>query len=233
MDDRRKGTKGSKPATGASTKASDEKLIMAEIGRIINSSLLLDEVFEQVGDRIQKLISFDRFRINLLDNESHNLRNVFGSGIEIPEYHVGRSFPVAGSTSATVLESGRVSLAQGLNEVELSQEYPGMMPGFKAGLRSFLAVPLIFDDMVIGTIGIQSRRPNAYTNDDVLLAERVGSQISGAIVNAKLYSDLKLSEESQNDKPIKTRSLLRWGGPSTRPCRSPTSLNRSGPRSKG
>ena len=58
-----------------------------------------------------------------------------------------------------------------------------------------VSVPLISRDEVIGGLHFRSKKPNAYTERDLRLAERVGDQIAGAIANAQLFADLKRAEE--------------------------------------
>ncbi|MCH7736291.1 MAG: PAS domain S-box protein [Chloroflexi bacterium] len=181
-------------AEEAQRRVAEENAVMAEIGRIVNSSLEIDDVFEQVVTQIGRLIPSDRLRINLVDNEMGVIKNVYVSGLDLPDYGVGSVIPLQGSSALTALQSGRAQVVQGMDESELSQAYPSMLAGFKAGLMSFMALPLISDDVVVGTIGLLSREPNAYDDNDVLIGERIASQISGAIANSQLYSRLRNSE---------------------------------------
>lgn len=59
-----------------------------------------------------------------------------------------------------------------------------------------MCVPLVSRDEVIGVLHFRSKTPNAYTERDLRLAERIGSQIAGAIANEQLFSDLKQAEEA-------------------------------------
>ena len=71
-----------------------------------------------------------------------------------------------------------------------------------------MGVPLIFRDEVIGVLHFRSKRPNAYTEQDLRLAERIGAQIAGAIDNAQLYSDLKQTENSLRESEGRFRGLV-------------------------
>ena len=59
-----------------------------------------------------------------------------------------------------------------------------------------ISVPLLSNDRVIGALHIRSTKQKAYAENDVKLAERVGSQIAGAIANAQLYSEWKKVEKA-------------------------------------
>ena len=187
----------SKSIEADSLQHSEENVVMEEIGRIFNSSLVIDEVFEQIGSQIQRLISFDRIRINVFDRDIGNLTNVYVSGLDISAHSVGNETPLNEPPASTLLGSGQVVVVQGMNKLELSKNFPELVPGFKAGLRSFIAIPLIFNDVVVGSLGLQSRRQNAYSNCDVQIARHAASQISGAIARARLISERIQAEESQ------------------------------------
>ena len=65
---------------------------------------------------------------------------------------------------------------------------------FSAGLRSLVCVPLISQDEAMGVLALWSTRTDVYADRQLQLAERVGAQIAGAIVNAQLYSELQCTE---------------------------------------
>ena len=71
-----------------------------------------------------------------------------------------------------------------------------------------LSVPLISKDQVIGGLHFRSFKPDAYTELDLRLAERVGNQISGAIANTKLFFERKLAEKALRVSEAKYRQLV-------------------------
>jgi signal transduction histidine kinase/CheY-like chemotaxis protein len=60
-----------------------------------------------------------------------------------------------------------------------------------------MSVPLFSKDQIIGVLHIRSFNPNAYSERDLGLAERVGHQIAGAIANAQLFKELMQAEEDK------------------------------------
>jgi PAS domain S-box-containing protein len=58
-----------------------------------------------------------------------------------------------------------------------------------------MGIPLTAKNQVIGALHFRSTKPNAYTEIDLRLAERVGTQIAGAIANAQLFMERKQTEE--------------------------------------
>src|SRR4030042_5326644 len=68
---------------------------------------------------------------------------------------------------------------------------------FQAGFRSILNVPLFSKGEIIGGLLLRSRNPHAYRDKDVKLAERIGSQIGGAIANVQLYTERVEAEQER------------------------------------
>jgi DNA-binding CsgD family transcriptional regulator len=79
---------------------------------------------------------------------------------------------------------------------------------FRAGMRSMMAVPLISRDEVIGTLHFRAKKPNAYTEGDLRLAERIGAQIAGAVANAQLFEELKKTKDRLQDSEKELRRTL-------------------------
>ena len=52
-------------------------------------------------------------------------------------------------------------------------------------------------------------KPNAYTEQDLRLAERIGAQIAGAIANAELFNDLHQTEKSLRESEGKLKEAQR------------------------
>jgi hypothetical protein len=55
---------------------------------------------------------------------------------------------------------------------------------------SWLGVPMIARDRVVGVLSVQSGKPNAFSRDDVLLLSAVANQAAAAIEHAALLRDL-------------------------------------------
>jgi len=179
---------------GEARRLAQENAIMAEIGRIISSTLNIDEVYGRFAEEVRKLISFDRIAINLIHSEDHTLTVAYTTGVEIPERFHGDTVLLTGTFTEEVMRTRTSQLIQ--EEKEIASRFPGLLLSLKIGLRSMLSVPLISKDQVIGVLHLRTTKPNAYTEKDLKLAERVGHQIAGAIANAQLFAERKQAEEA-------------------------------------
>ncbi len=173
-----------------------ENAVLAEIGRIVSSSLDTSEVYERLAAEVSQLIPFDRIAINLISPDGKTFTSAYIMGIDIPGRRQGETMALEGSFTLKAIESRTGLLLQPDGEEDISGEIPGLAPVAAAGLRSYIAVPLVSRDRAIGVLHLASRKPMAYTQQDLVLAQSVGTQIAGAIANAQLYAEFKRADEA-------------------------------------
>jgi len=180
-----------------SKKLARENAAMAEIGRIISSTLNIDEVYERFTEEVRKLIPFDRIMINIINPNKKTVTFAYITGINIAGRQIGDVVPLAGTATEGVMRTRSSLLVQTENIEEVARRFPGLLPSFQAGLRSIIFVPLISKNLFIGALSLRSTKPNAYTDKDTKVTESIGVQIAGAIANAQLFAEHIRSEEEK------------------------------------
>ena len=172
---------------------------MADIGRIIGSTLNLEEVYEPFAELVRELIPFERIVITIAETDQGVFTTAYVRGSDVADRRPGDITALASSLTEEVIRTRSGLLLQPKSIEDLRRHFTGPLPAFEAGFRSFLSVPLISQDKVIGALHLASSAPDAYTERDLNLAESVGTQISGAIANSRLYEQLETE-----------RGRLRW-----------------------
>jgi PAS domain S-box-containing protein len=190
-----------------SQKLSQENKIMARIGRIIGSTLNIDEVYESFAGEVKKLIPFDGLAINIINQQAGLVSVPFVFGPEVAGCQKGEVFPLQGSVTGEVLRirSGLISHFEDRREIKT--RFPALFKGYEQGLRSVIVVPLISKDSAIGTMHIRSTTSHRYSTRELELAERVGLQISGAIENARIFKEWRLAVEDRRKGEERFRFL--------------------------
>jgi GAF domain-containing protein len=185
-----------KRAEEAAARLAQENAVMAEIGRVISSTLNIDEVYERFAEEVGKLIPIDRISLSSNNPDGRSATMTYVWGPEIKNRKRGDVFPLKGTIVEKVMarRSGVFTLME--NEEALAQIYPTLLSTFQAGFRSIISAPLVSEDQAIGALNFHSFKEKAFTDLDVKLAERVGNQIAGAIANAQLFTERKHAEEA-------------------------------------
>ena len=186
-----------------------EMAIIAEIGKVIGSTLETEEVYHRFAAETQKLILFDSLTINLYSFKENTMCVAYVSGLDIDGRRQGDPLVLEGSLSEAVIRTRNSIRIQPASIDEIIGQFPRLIPIFQAGLRSIMCVPLIYREEVIGVLHFRSKKPYAYTEQDLSLAERIGGQIVGAIANAQLYADLKKTENSLRESEGRFRGLVK------------------------
>ena len=178
---------------------------VAEIGRIISSTLNIDEIYERFAQEVKKLIEFDRISINHINPKENTSIILFTWGTTVSGRQSREFFPLAGSATGEVLKARASLIIQPDDEKDIATRLPAFLPVLQAGLRSTMAVPLISKGKMIAALFFYSKRPKAYTDQDLKLAESIGYQIAGAIANAQLFLEHKRAQEALQESEWRFR----------------------------
>ncbi len=153
----------------------------AKVSREVSSILEIDELLVRVVELIHDNFGYYHTSINLMDEQTSQLTYTAGTD--------GKS------TSGTLAQNEISRINQEClqtNQTILVKDTP------QSEIRSELVIPLSVGDRSIGTLDVQSREANSFSQEDVLVLQSLGDQIAIAIENARLYqrnSELAVLEE--------------------------------------
>jgi len=197
-----------KRAEEAERRWANESSVMAEIGRVISSSLEISEVYESLGEQIKRLIPFDRMSLSMVDQDGDVVVPTWVTGVDVPGGREGENVPLLGTLSEHVLRTRIPVIVEADSEQDVRHRFPGLVPNFRPGLRSFMVVPLLDRDSVIGVLRVGSKNRGIYTERHLEILERIGGQIAGAIANSRLYAELVQADDALRLSDEQTRASL-------------------------
>ncbi len=179
-------------------KEASERSALAELGRVVSSTLDIETVFERCAEQVRALLPADRISIALADDDNGMFEYTYVYGIEVPGWERGVTGTIASSPLQPVFEY-HSGITLGVND------QPGRKPLHKmrdasasVGLNSMMAVPFIARGTVIGALILESRRVSAYRGEELALAERIGGQIVNAINNSRQFVQaMELAEANE------------------------------------
>lgn len=162
---------------------------IAEIGRIITASLDIEDVYAGFAEQTRRLIGFDRIVVSLLSRDSDDFTNAYVIGVPVSNRDRGDLISLKGTFTDEVVRQQRAILFLPDSLYETRTMFPGLLPQYRSGLRSFISVPLVYKDATIGVLHFSSLKPNAYGDYEVGIADLIAAQIAGAIENSHLYAE--------------------------------------------
>ena len=113
-------------ASEEATKLARENQILGEIGRIVSSSLNIDDVYAGFGEQLRRLITFDRLAISLVNLEENTFTNAYILGDEVPGRQQGEVTSLEGTVTNEAILSRRAIVIQGSTQ-ELKRRYPNIL----------------------------------------------------------------------------------------------------------
>jgi diguanylate cyclase (GGDEF)-like protein len=163
-----------------------------EIGLSITAQLDLNQVLTNLYDHVQKLLSPEVFYIAIYNEDTHlcdfPLFYEQGSWVEMPSRDVHQT---PGLTGMVILEGQTLVLKDTLDPATTAQYQPIRTGGEPT--RTYVAVPMIVHNRMIGVISIQKYAPDAYAGEEIRLLETIAVQAAIAIENSQLFE--KVQEE--------------------------------------
>jgi diguanylate cyclase (GGDEF)-like protein/PAS domain S-box-containing protein len=208
ISERKRAEEALRRSEETANRLAQENSIMAEIGRIISSTLDIEAIHEHFAEEVKKLIPFDRIAINTINFEDKTLTIAYVTGVDVTDRLKGTAIPLVGTLAGEVVRTRKSMVIQAEDPKKVTDRFPGLLVSFQAGIRSLMAIPLISKDEVVGALHFHSTKPNAYREKDLRLAEEVGNQIAGAIANAQLFIKRKRAEEALRQSEEKYRTIL-------------------------
>ncbi|MCX7750817.1 MAG: GAF domain-containing protein [Candidatus Bipolaricaulota bacterium] len=166
---------------------------LVKIATTLGERLEREAVFARVHEALAQLIPGDAFSLALVDSQKGEIRLAYGveEGRRLPEVVV--PFDPARSLSAWVAATRSPLLIRDA-KAEL-EELPASPQQIGRFARSFLGVPLVVEEEVVGVLSVQSFAPGAYTADHLTLLQAAAAPIAVAVRNAQLFADRKQLED--------------------------------------
>jgi PAS domain S-box-containing protein len=178
--------------------------VLNDVAQAMSSTLELDELLKVVFEQVTRLVDADNFYIALYDENRDEISFPFVVDPEQrEEWHPrgkgeGLTGAVVDSGNPLLLSSG----AMGLDDQPEHAEVASVC-------RSWLGVPMIAEDKVLGVIAVQDyEREDVYNEEHQHLLSTVAAQAALAVRNAQLYQQIvRFSSELEEMVEARTSDL--------------------------
>jgi diguanylate cyclase (GGDEF)-like protein/PAS domain S-box-containing protein len=168
----------------------EEMSTLYNIGMTLTSGLELEQVLERLFDQCRAVLPVDVFYVAMFEEETgfidHSL--YFKDGV-FSKVEPRSIFANPGLSGAVIQERRTIYLPDSLSADAVDKYQMIRMSGTIS--RTYLGVPLIQRDRVIGVLSIQSYKPNAYGIEQIRLLETIANQASIAVQNANLFEQMR------------------------------------------
>ncbi len=180
----------------------DRRRLLLELTNAVVSNLDLREVLRTVVMTSRRVLRSDSAAVALPDPGSGQLRACaldFPGGDEIIQE--GELIPLDGTVAGHVYRTGTpwVGDVEDARKTGLEVDATWTALGFTVGC----VLPLISRRRILGTLGLQRRDAQAYTEDEVQFLTQIAGQIAIAVENALAYGEIReLKDKLAQEKPV-------------------------------
>lgn len=169
--------------------------VLNEVGKAINSTIELPQLLELIYQQLGRIIPTDTYFVGLYDEAEGmvDLRIFIDDGERFPPTRnpLGRGF------ASYVLEAKAPLLVRHLSREMDTLPVKPIVLGKNRMSESWLGVPLMIGDHVLGLIAVASYSANAFDEEDVSLLVSLASQAALALDNANQHDRVK--EQARRD----------------------------------
>ncbi len=191
-----------------------EMRTLIEIGHEITSILDLDKLLNHMAPLLDRVIDYEFLLVGLIDEPRQEL-----------VWHIEEGYGAQKRERATrtklmhgiVGRAVRERRTQISNDVLRDPDYYLADSWKDLGQRSEVAVPLLYEDKIIGVLALESNRTNAFNEFHGRLLENIANNLSIAIVNARLYAEHVEREKQLEHEILMARDVQRSMIPETAP----------------
>jgi PAS domain S-box-containing protein len=176
--------------------------LLNRISAASGSVLDLDDLLRTVYREVTPIFEADAFFIALYDPDAKMLdfRIQVDEGVIEPPVRE----TMGGGLTSRVILTRKPLLANDIGVGRLDVPRPeawgsGKLPS------SWIGVPMLIGDRIIGVLSVQTYRTHLYEADDLLLAATIADQVAVAVENARLYEEAR----QELDVRLRTEKVLR------------------------
>lgn len=164
-------------------KYAQEVEILRSSAMIVASTLEPELVFDHILDQLVKVVPFDFASVQMLTENYLEIKAAKGQ--PDPEKMIGTRFSIPGDNPNTlVIKQHRPIIFEDLHNLFIHSQENRL-----AHIHSWLGVPLIVHDQIIGMITLEKTEKGFYNNDHQKFATAFADQVAISLYNAQLYKD--------------------------------------------
>jgi diguanylate cyclase (GGDEF)-like protein/PAS domain S-box-containing protein len=162
--------------------AASEQLRKASLA--VAERLEMEQTVSKILEHLNEIVPYDSASVQLLEGDE--LVVVGGRGFMELKAVIGLRFSIRDEANQQLMETGKpVYIA----ETDYHSDFH--VPPHNH-IRSWLGVPLIVQDRIIGVLTVDSSEPHHFVEEDIKTASEFGNQVAAALENARLFEETQI-----------------------------------------
>src|SRR4030095_4226386 len=161
--------------------------VLHRVSQMISSALVQDELYDVLVEAVVKKLGFQEFALLVYEQERKRLEVKVAYGFKDNQKIKGLSFALGEGISGRVAESKEPVYILDTSRDPAYLHYKGE----KMEEGSFLSLPLVSHNRIVAVMNFSRPGTDSFSSMDIQLLTSLGSQVAGAMENARLYGKMK------------------------------------------
>ncbi|HET9909056.1 MAG TPA: GAF domain-containing protein, partial [Anaerolineales bacterium] len=175
-----------------------ELAILNNIGEAMTKALDIKSLTRNVGDKVREIFNAEIADILLYDAQSNTVHLAYSYSNGYFEDEPPWNLEDGGLTSKIILTSQPLLLSTAKELEENGAAAYVTTLDESEEIQSYLGVPILAGDKVLGVVDVQSARHSAFNEDNLRLLQTLATSMSVALENARLFDETqRLFNEAQ------------------------------------
>ena len=175
----------------------------------VNSSLDLNQTVTSILEHTRRVLPYDRSTVQILAGDHLQVIGATGFRDLQAALNLRFPFPGQGGPATRALRSRAPVICNNIDE-----EFPGFLQTEEdEPTRSWLGIPLITDNEVVGLLALDQTQPDFYEDRHLEMAELLAGHVSLAIEKARMYEGVRQMALTDALTGVANRHNLRFQGP--------------------
>ena len=187
----------------------EETSVLYKMSMVLTSSQDLYHALRAFVKELKDVMVVDAFHIGLYDAQTdfftYSLFLNLEEDLQLPPRNLrerpGLTWEVISSRQTLYLPDVEDAQTQHIYKIVIMRD---------AGIRSYVGLPLILQDRVVGVMSVQARQPEAYNPGQIRLLEALAAQVAITIEKARLLEQVQkeLNERTQVEASLRQRESI-------------------------
>ncbi len=173
-------------------------IFLNNISKTAISSQDAEQMLSEIVYEIQKNFDLDHIGIGVLDYASKEIEIKAEAGTT--NLALGKRIPLGTGILGKVARTNETMLVQDVGD--------GPLLGILPESRSVLCLPLTYGETLLGVLNVESRRANAFAEQEVLTLRTLADLLATALHNAFVFQKLQQQSITDGLTGIKTRRFF-------------------------
>lgn len=176
-------------------KRAQQLSVLFEVGKAIGSTIEMEDLLELIYDQLIKVIAAESYFVSLYNDieDLHEVQILIDDGKRYPPQKVDLRRGLA----SWVIQSRKPLLIRHLSQEKDDLPVQPILLGEDRMSESWLGVPMLAGDRVLGFLAVASYKPFAFAEDDLELMASIAAQAALALDNAFHHANVK--EQARKD----------------------------------